>query len=109
MDEKETRGGGMPLAYIHAFAYFFFSEGKMQFSPRGDVGDGGRGMESRVWNPTRPRKDFMGRPWGNPTVVQHCRDGKSGQNVVMALNLELQSSQVQLSLGRYGVRFCFFF
>lgn len=39
MDEKETRGGGMPLAYIHAFAYFFFSERKMQFSPRGHVGD----------------------------------------------------------------------
>lgn len=33
-DERETRGGGMPVAYIHAFAYFFFSEGKMQFSLR---------------------------------------------------------------------------
>lgn len=33
------RVGGMPVAYIHTFAYFFFREGKMQFSPR--VGCGG--------------------------------------------------------------------
>lgn len=35
MDEKETRGGGMPLAYIHAFAYFFSVRGRCSFHREG--------------------------------------------------------------------------
>lgn len=49
MDERETQGGGMPVAYIHVFAYFFFREGKMQFTP-GVVECGGlRKGDGKQW------------------------------------------------------------
>lgn len=31
MDERETQGGGMLVAYIHTFAYFFFQRGRCSF------------------------------------------------------------------------------
>lgn len=41
MDVRETQGGGMPVAYIHVFAYFFsFSgRGRCSFHREWDVGD----------------------------------------------------------------------
>lgn len=91
MDEKETRGGGMPLAYIHAFAYFFFQwEEDAVFTKRGcgglRKGDGEPGVES---NGTRRGLDG---PAAGKSHSQHF----NWCNVTVTANPDRMSSWYQI-------------